>query len=286
MAVRAARSASRASLISKRPNLHAASGTLRVLLVRHAESENNVLMRGAASMRKFEDARSIDPNLSPRGVEQAASLAKLLEETPELFQLTQKGAEMNTLYCSPMRRSMQTAAPVGLALGMSPEIMVEVHETGGIYHERTEGSSTLLDENEEGHASGGLGRAAISEEFPSFKIPANCYKSGWWFGDREDVQAAEKRAAMVARKLWTDASRCHALRIVCIVSHGDFMARLMRELLGTPVNFNHHNTGMTCVDLPANERLGVTVHYINRVPVNPEGASVFSSGEDVTIHTA
>ena len=102
----------------RRPKLQSGEGTLRVLFIRHAESENNVLYSKFASKTKFENARSVDPNLTPKGVlqvmrkitpikksmsswseltyisdpspdppkKQAEQVALLLKENPGLFQ--------------------------------------------------------------------------------------------------------------------------------------------------------------------------------------------------------
>src|SRR5471030_2212160 len=63
----------------------------RLLLVRHAEVEQ--------SYHKIFGG-TIDMNLSPRGHEQAATLAKLLH-----------GRKIDAIYASPMKRVQQTLAP-------------------------------------------------------------------------------------------------------------------------------------------------------------------------------
>ena len=55
------------------------------------------------------------------------------------------------------------------------------------------------------------------------------------------------------------------------------------EVFGTQsVKFRHLNTAITCFDLPANERLGAQIHYINRVPLNQGPASVFDTTSTTT----
>ena len=184
-----------------------------------------------------------------------------------LFSSQAPEATIEEIHTSAMRRAMQTAQPIGRELGISPQVWIDVHETGGMYHDM---------EDEE---QCGMPRAEIESEFPDYSLPRECYKSGWYFGSREGHLGIEKRVSRVVRKLWTDASLLNELRVIAVVSHGTFMGRVVAEFLGTPAKFNHLNTSVTCIDLPANERLGVKVHYVNRVPLNEGEANVFEVGE-------
>jgi broad specificity phosphatase PhoE len=93
----------------------------RLLLLRHAEVE-------AAYQRAF--GGTIDMNLSPRGHQQAESLARHI-----------RPRKVDRLYVSPMKRARQTVAPVAEALGLTPEVCPELHEvnfgdwTGLTWHE-------------------------------------------------------------------------------------------------------------------------------------------------------
>jgi len=162
---------------------------------------------------------------------------------------------------------MQTARPISDKLGLEPQVWIDVHETGGMYH----------DEDEE--EIGGMTREQLEADFPGYLLPKDCYNSGWWLGGREGEIAIQKRAARVVRQLWDMSRRTEETRVVAIISHGHFIGRVLQEVLGTPlVKFNHLNTGITCFDLPANERLGPQMHYINRIPLNDGPASVFDGG--------
>jgi len=77
---------------------------MELLLIRHALP---IRVDGAPH------AGPADPHLAPRGVEQAEALAAwLLDE------------RVDALWCSPMRRAQETAAPVATALGL-PAIVDE-----------------------------------------------------------------------------------------------------------------------------------------------------------------
>ena len=79
-----------------------------LFLLRHAEVE--------ARYQKIFGGR-IDMDLSPRGHEQAAALAKYLQ--PKSF---------DAVYCSPMKRVQQTIAPFAAAKDYSPVTMPDLRE--------------------------------------------------------------------------------------------------------------------------------------------------------------
>jgi broad specificity phosphatase PhoE len=76
----------------------------RLLLVRHAEVEQ--------SYHKIFGG-TIDMNISPRGHEQASSLAKFL-----------RGRKIDAIYASPMKRVQQTLAPF-LKNGATPQTIIQ-----------------------------------------------------------------------------------------------------------------------------------------------------------------
>jgi broad specificity phosphatase PhoE len=76
----------------------------QLVLIRHGEVE-------AAYQRVF--GGRIDMNLSPRGHEQAKSLASWLQRQP-----------LNAVYASPMKRVQQTLAPFGSSNGWSGRVVV------------------------------------------------------------------------------------------------------------------------------------------------------------------
>lgn len=79
----------------------------RVLLFRHAETSDPTVFHGAES----------DIGLGLRGERQAERLA--------VYLATRKP---DVLVCSAMRRARDTAAPVAVACGLTPEIEPELHE--------------------------------------------------------------------------------------------------------------------------------------------------------------
>ena len=84
---------------------------MTVLLIRHAQSVNNSLP---------EEQRSDDPGLTELGRDQARRLAaRLVEWQPE------------RLLTSAFRRTLETTSAVAEATGLTPELVVDLHEQGG-----------------------------------------------------------------------------------------------------------------------------------------------------------
>ena len=126
------------------------------------------------------------------------------------------GYGITRLYTSPMRRCLQTTQPIARALGLAPEVWVDIHEHGGIW----------LDHGEAVGRRGypGITRSVLSAEFPGYTVPDRVSEAGWWRGAYEELEAAEARAERVAETLrgWGSLDEKIAL-----VSHGTFGSLLL-----------------------------------------------------------
>ena len=59
-----------------------------------------------------EDGRAVDdPGLTARGRDEARSLSEVLE-----------GEHFDAIYVSPLKRALETAQPLGLGLGLEPQV--------------------------------------------------------------------------------------------------------------------------------------------------------------------
>jgi len=139
---------------------------LRLALVRHGESLNNV--HEAVSVEAYQTGRVADPALSPRGQRQAELLAIHLGG--------EGGAALNLqpideLWVSPHRRTLQTAAPLAAALGLTPLVATRYFESGGVF-EAKDGTYTSY------HAHGGLTRLQMRDEFPTYSLPDDVTETG------------------------------------------------------------------------------------------------------------
>jgi len=219
---------------------------MELFLIRHGQSTNNALDDWT---RRVED-----PLLTESGERQAERAASHLSAGLHLPppQRVDDRPFLDRLYCSPMIRAMQTACPIGLRLGVTPEVWVDIHEFGGIY----------LDHGERRVGYPGRGRRELEQRFPHYRLPPEVTEAGWWNRDYEDASMGHARASAVARML---LGRADETARVGVVSHGDFLSALLQALTGQQPGagayFIHRNAGITHVDLTPE---GTRVHYLNR----------------------
>jgi 2,3-bisphosphoglycerate-dependent phosphoglycerate mutase len=228
---------------------------MQLHIIRHAQSTNNAL-----DDQRF---RVSDPLLTETGLRQAELLAEHLAHgsgrfTPSTHPSSAAGGGygITHLYCSPMRRTLQTALPVSQALGLKPEIWIEIHEYGGIW----------LDHGDAGGVRGypGMTRGEIKSQFPSYTIPDGVTERGWWQGAQEEPEPFLARAAWVVDTLHSWAERNER---VAIITHGAFIDGLLNMLLKVtrvqPVYYHHDNTGISLIDFRRDGKL--SIRFVNRL---------------------
>ena len=236
---------------------------MNVFLIRHAESVNNRI----AESRDYADfiaTRSFDPEITDTGELQAAALAAHVASSkhPEFIRkghAQPQGYGFTRIVCSPMLRTLQTAAPSAVALGLPLEVWPDIHEQGGLF------------EGDPSDAAGvrsypGLKRAEMVARFGELVLPDTVTEQGWWRGGYEDYPESELRAAAVAERLMALAQTEPETRLA-FVSHGTFLNQLLRVLLGVPAEapmyFFHANTGITRLEFTGD---GFRVlRYSNRI---------------------
>ena len=229
---------------------------MQLFIIRHGQSANNVI--------EHQSQRHQDPLLTPLGEQQAAVLAAFLARGGHLSPSARQEERpfLDQLYCSPMRRALQTARPCGQSLGLVPEVWVDLHEIGGIYLDHGEDVGTV------GYS--GQTRRQIQEEFPGYDLPAEIGQEGWWNRPMEAAHAGQGRAVSVA---WALRRRAGEDRRIGLVSHGDFTDALLKALWGRlpgeALYWEHGNTGITCLDLSADGRQ--LVRYVNCMAHLPDG---------------
>ena len=225
----------------------------QLYLIRHGQSANNAL----ADQRR----RTADPGLTDIGHAQARHVARHLETQPDKTDVRDgrsgvAGHGIGRLYCSPMLRALQTAEPIAAALGLAPEVRLDVFESGGIWLDGGDGQGPV------GHP--GLRRAELTAKFPGFALPAEATDEGWWNRPFETPEQMAERAARVAagirrRLAYTDER-------VAVVSHGTFMNTLVAQLtFGNALDgvfFSNHNTAISRLDFDGDHLM---VRYLNRI---------------------
>jgi broad specificity phosphatase PhoE len=228
---------------------------MELYIIRHGQSTNNALTDRAD--------RGCDPPLTDLGRRQAELLAQHLTTesqrvSPRTRGYQERGYGITHLYCSPMWRALQTAQPIGEALGLAPEVWIDIHEWGGIFLDLGEPEGVV------GYP--GKTRSEILEEFPHYILPEGITEEGWWNRDPEDRAKFIARAIKVADVLQERAQVRDDERIA-IVTHAGFSAFLIKalfhHLLGPDIWYHHYNTAFARIDLVSNAPLHL--RYLNRV---------------------
>eukprot|EP00916_Digyalum_oweni_P020436 GHVL01034024.1.p1 GENE.GHVL01034024.1~~GHVL01034024.1.p1 ORF type:complete len:276 (+),score=52.96 GHVL01034024.1:1237-2064(+) len=227
---------------------------MKVLLVRHAESENNA--REAMHLQE----RDPDPELTPLGHAQSAEVAKLIAKNYK--------KDIRCIYTSPMKRSLQSCAPLaGMVEGQSIPINIEIdlHEQGGLFV----GSRVACEADKNVPGIGGSCSGITDEDLKkdySFVQPTSSISSdGWWNGGYEEIALSHVRAARVVEWIWDivtssqDPNSPNHKGMMVLYTHGMFLDTLMRYLCysSPPIDasssrctyFLHSNTAMTLLDL-------------------------------------
>jgi broad specificity phosphatase PhoE len=233
---------------------------MELYIIRHAQSTNNALPN--------EEGRVCDPPLTEKGKQQADLLAAYLADGRNRDPLMDPttgfvddnngtGFGITHLYCSAMYRSLQTTQPIAKALGVQPEVWIDIHEHGGLYLEQPDG---IVGEP-------GLTRLQIQAEFADYILPDAITDSGWYDPKigQESLYAAQARAIKVAGEL---RRRANSKERIAIVSHGTFIDALLKALFNQlptrSIYYSHYNTAITRVDFFGDKDRQL-VRYMNRV---------------------
>lgn len=241
---------------------------MRLLLIRHGQSANNVLADSDGhDYDLYMSTRAPEPPLTEIGKQQAELLAQQLAEatarlavaSPRLAWVTRE-YPIDELYVSPMLRALQTAEPIARKLGLQARIWRDIHEHGGVFTGNPEKDNVV------GYS--GLSRAEMAAQFPTYILGDAVGPEGWWEGGYETIEVCYRRAQRVAAALYEMAA-AEPDRAVALVTHGTFLDNLFHALF-TPgecyddrVHFSHLNTAVSRVDFGDSGR--VALRYLNRV---------------------
>lgn len=231
---------------------------MRLLLIRHAQSTNNLLYATTGETQ----GRHADPPLTPLGHEQARALAEFARQDATFGTVTR-------LYCSLTTRAVQTATPLAQALGLGVQGLADAYETGGLFMR-----------DEAGVASGVSGRthAELLTENPALLWPSDLDPALAWAGGFEQADDHPTFMARAGRVLALLRGAHGEEDTVALVSHGHFSQFMLRTLLGHgAAYFRLYNTSTTLLTLPAPdapEDWGPLVEWVNRFDhLTPEQVS-------------
>jgi len=242
---------------------------MRLFIIRHGQSHNNLVDFNAVSHEEYVTSRLPDPDLTPLGWRQAEAVAqhvataKTVDHAAGYGIFDRPGYGITRLYCSPMRRAMQTAQPIGKAIGVDPEINVDIYEFGGMYSGDHHEPEKCLNHP-------GMTSSEIEKEFPGYIIPATITEDGWYKEGHESYEYFTdriKRAARFLQKMAAESNSTHQTHEhVALVVHADFIDHLLKALLEQPVqpNFSYlfHNTSITLLEFSSTGR--IRVGFVNR----------------------
>ena len=222
---------------------------MKLLLIRHGQSMGNLA---------WEEGREwdgeTDPELTPRGHDQAAALARAFAE--------HRLPAPDHLLSSLMVRAVQTVAPVAAALDMPVTGVLDVHEVGGLSRRESAEAEEV--------PYAGLGRSRLAEHCPRLVLPEEATDQGWYHRDIEPRLRGWKRAKKVVKRLFAQYGETET---VAMVTHGLFINMLLwsamgvkppdpEPTLGTWHQLNNTATVMLTAPGPYGERLWV--NWVNR----------------------
>jgi broad specificity phosphatase PhoE len=231
---------------------------MRLYLIRHAQSTNNVL----TDLRQ----RTYDPDLTDLGYQQAQHLATYLAQSAEMptgvFGTERHAGDtafrFTHLYCSAMQRTLLTTQPLAQALGLQPQVWLDLHEIGGLFLDDGEGRTTGF---------GGITRSQAQARFPGYHLPDGLTEAGWWPPEHGEEKVPEFLARAIRVSLALRA-RARSDDRIALVTHGAFMNLLIKAFLNQlpgyaeDLFYAHYNTAITRLDFEEGDRL--RLHYLNR----------------------
>ena len=102
---------------------------MRLILIRHGESENNVLSHKFLDVDEYADKRQEDPNVTDQGMKDTFALARKLSDS---------GVKIERLYTSAFKRSLISAKILRegylnekISTQLPIELCFKLHEKGG-----------------------------------------------------------------------------------------------------------------------------------------------------------
>ena len=209
-------------------------------LIRHGQSINN---KG--------DNHVDFPELTDLGYKQAYLAGKALKDINPV-----------KLYCSPMLRAVQTAQKIGSVINLDPQIIVELHEGGGV---DTLASGKRID---------GLKRSEILESCPNAILPETVTEKGWQLHQahtkEEGVRLIRKNMEKVINFLMEN--HYDQEDKVAIITHGRSGSILISTVLGMPpdrdyARFGQNNCGISLIRISSDVTRLVFLNRIDHMPL-------------------
>lgn len=179
---------------------------MQLLLIRHAESENNALMAAGRI-----DERVPDPSISALGQRQAQALADWAASDRSNL------PKIDRIYTSLMIRTIQTAKPLADTLDLPMEARTDTFERGGVFSGPMDAPVP--------HP--GSPRSQLQAVTDRVELPQEATEDGWFPGSFENQAAGMRRALNLAK--WLRAFPADAT--IALVAHAEIIAMLLAALI-------------------------------------------------------
>ena len=205
---------------------------MELYLIRHGQSARNA----------DPSSRIPDPPLTALGERQASCAAGALADRGIV-----------KLYCSPLRRALQTAQLMAGPLNLTPNVFVGLHEWYGT----------------EEPVDPGLTRQQMNEICPDVVLPEEVTDRGWLLKPQSDNRAMLDQAGRDALEFLAHLEERHPEpgERVAAVSHGGFLSTLIGACYGLtadddPYRFAHQNAAISKV---RHNDGRIQLRYMNRL---------------------
>lgn len=241
-------------------NKHHDESTGAASVQRSTEKDaNSEETESPAKKRRSCKRRLPDPDISHKGYLQSRALAHFfscLANDPK----THSSLRPRRLFTSGFRRSLQTCQALASELALEPELAANVFEEGGVINgERGLRPASPSDSRDRQPMAHGLNAPEMLEVLPCLKGADDVPNRGWWRGGQEAIEDTESRAQACAEWLWdmcrqramkgafppsptcaatngkaTEAADVKDTGAIIVVTHGMFLDRWLKALLGMP----------------------------------------------------
>ena len=232
---------------------------MELFLIRHAESKNNI--------RKNDQDRVSDPEITGNGRLQSNHLAQFIEKGLHLPGTFHEKNEkpLDHIYCSAMKRSLETANPLGNSIRIKPEVWIDIHEVGGIYEFNSDQTKKI--------GKSGLNRKQIHHSFPEYVLPEDIDEKGWWNKDAESLSELSER---VSRVINTLKDRAEENIRIGLVAHGGFFSSFLCALFNLKpaegTAFQTYNCSISQITFEKREK--IVIQYLNKYDYLPKNLRV------------
>ena len=161
-----------------------------------------------------------------------------------------------------MKRSLETANPIGTAIIIKPEVWVDIHEVGGVYEFNSDQTKKI--------GKSGLNRKQIYNLYPEYVLPKDINEKGWWNKDAESISELSERVIRVINNLKERAGE--NVRIG-LVAHGGFFSSFLCTLFslkpGKGIAFQTHNCSVSQITFEKSGKIVIQyLNYYNFLPKN------------------